>query len=59
MVYAQVGQQDKAIEQLAYLLTIPSNMSVNALNLMPEFAPLRDNPRFQELLRKHEQAHGT
>ena len=59
MVYAQVGQQDKAVELVAYLLTIPSNVSANAFKLTPEFAPLRDNPRFQELLRRYEQEHGT
>jgi tetratricopeptide (TPR) repeat protein len=54
MVYAQTGQQDEAIDLVAYLLTIPSNLSVNALKLMPEFAPLRDHPRFQALLKKYE-----
>ncbi len=55
MVYSMVGQFDKAIDQLAYLLTIPSNVSVNALRLSPEFVSLRDIPRFQELLRKYKQ----
>ncbi len=59
MVYSMVGQQDKAIEQVGYLLTIPSNMSVKALKLMPEFRPLRDNPRFDALLKKYETEHGT
>jgi serine/threonine protein kinase/tetratricopeptide (TPR) repeat protein len=59
MVYAQVGQQDQAIELAAYLLTIPSNASINALRLVPEFASLRDNPRFQELLKRYEREHGT
>jgi len=51
MVYSQVGPQDEAIELIAYLLTIPSNVSVNALKLAPEFAPLRHNARFQVLLK--------
>ncbi len=59
MIYAQVGQQDQAIELAAYLLTIPSNVSINALKLVPEIAPLRDNPRFHELLERYEQEHGT
>jgi TolB-like protein/Flp pilus assembly protein TadD len=59
MIYAQVGKQDQAVELAAYLLTIPSNVSVNALKLVPEIAPLRDNPRFQELLRRYEQEYGT
>jgi TolB-like protein/Flp pilus assembly protein TadD len=53
MVYALVGQQDQAIELLDYLLTIPSNLSMNSLNLAPEIASLRNNPRFQALLEKH------
>ena len=59
MVYAQTGQPDQAIDLLDHLLSIPSNLTVNTLKLMPEFAPLRDNPRFQELLRRYEQEHGT
>lgn len=57
-VYVLMGQQDQAIELFDYLLTIPSNLSVNALKLIPECAPLRDNPRFQALLKKYEQEHG-
>jgi len=52
-VYAQAGQQDQAIELFDYLLTIPSNLSVNTLNRAPELASLRDNPRFLTLLDKH------
>jgi TolB-like protein/Flp pilus assembly protein TadD len=59
MVYAQTGQPDQAIDLLAHLLSIPSNLTVNTLKLMPEFAPLRDNARFQELLRRHGQEHAT
>jgi serine/threonine protein kinase/Flp pilus assembly protein TadD len=58
MVYAQVGQKDQAVELVDYLLSIPSNMSVNVLKLMPEFQPLRGNPSFQALLNKHENEHG-
>ncbi|MCX6832171.1 MAG: tetratricopeptide repeat protein, partial [candidate division Zixibacteria bacterium] len=53
-VYAKVGEQDQAIELCAHLLAIPSNVSVNILRLAPEFASLRDDPRFQALLKKYE-----
>lgn len=58
MVYAQTGQQDQAIELFDYLLTIPSNLSVNMLKLYPELASLRGNPRFQILLKKYEKENG-
>jgi tetratricopeptide (TPR) repeat protein len=59
MVYTMVGRPDQAIETLDYLLSVPSNISVKALSVMPEFAPLRGHPRFQELLKKYEQDHGA
>jgi non-specific serine/threonine protein kinase len=59
MVYAQVGEQDQAIELIGYLLTIPAGVSVNLLRLAPEFAPLRDDPRFQALLKKYQNQDGT
>ena len=59
LVYALVGEQDKAIEQLSYLMSIPSNMSVPLLKLLPELDSLRDNPRFQELITEYEQQHGA
>jgi len=59
MVYALTGKQDQAIEALDYLLSIPSNISVKSLALMPEFTSLHENPRFQALLKKYEQQHGT
>ncbi|PWB74349.1 hypothetical protein C3F09_04085 [candidate division GN15 bacterium] len=59
MVYALAGQQDKAIETLDYLLSIPSPMSAKALAVMPEFTSLRNNPKFQQLLIKYGQNHGA
>lgn len=52
MVYAQTGHEEKAMELLDYLLSIPNFVSVNALKLLPEFNHLHSNPRFQELLKK-------
>ncbi len=58
-VYASIGQQDQAVELCAHLLEIPSNVSANMLRLAPQFASLRDNPRFQALLKKYEREYGT
>ena len=51
MVYALGGQPERAIEQIDYLLSIPSNLSANSLRLLPEFATLRGNAQFQKVLK--------
>ena len=53
LLYTVVGEHDAAIEQLAYLLTIPSLISVPRLKFQPEWEPLRQHPRFKRLLEKH------
>jgi serine/threonine-protein kinase len=52
MAYAEtlVGEADAAIDRLAYLLTIPSDVSVALLRIDPMWDRLRGNPRFQRLL---------
>lgn len=49
-IYILVGEQDAALDQIEYLLSIPSGISVPLLRLDPRFDPLRNNPRFQKLL---------
>jgi len=51
-IYAMVGEHDAAVEQLAYLLSIPSHISVPLLRIDPKWDVLRDNPRFQRLLKR-------
>ena len=51
-IYAMVGEYDAAVEQLAYLLSIPSHISVPLLRLDPKWDALRDHPRFQRLLKR-------
>jgi tetratricopeptide (TPR) repeat protein len=52
-VYAQVGEPEKAIDLLEDSLTTPNGLTVHNLRLSPAWDPLRDDPRFQELLQKH------
>jgi len=57
--YTMVGEYDLAIDQLEYLLTIPSDVSVHWLKRGPTWKPLRDHPRFQVLMEKYEKEHGN
>jgi len=53
IIYTMVDEYDVAIDQLDYLLSIPGTLSVGLLRLDPRWNPLRDHPRFQELLEKY------
>ena len=52
--YILLGEYDPAIEQLETLMSIPSHFSRGWLSIHPLFDPLRDNPRFQRLLKRGE-----
>ena len=49
-ILAKAGQVDAAIEQLAYMLSVPGLVSVPALRVDHSWAPLRGNPRFERLV---------
>jgi len=51
-IYVMVGQYEDAIDILEPLLAMPSEQSVERLELAPVWDPLRDHPRFQRLLRE-------
>ena len=53
VIYTMVGEYDAALEEIEYLLSIPSYMSVQNLRLDPRWDPLRDHPRFEALLDKY------
>ncbi len=48
--YALVGEREKAVDRLEYLLSIPSWLSVPLLHLDPRWDSLREHPGFQSLL---------
>ncbi len=52
-IYSLVGEPEAAIDQIEDLLSIPSLVTVDWLRLHPSWDPLRDHPRFQEILEKY------
>ncbi len=50
--YIMVGEYEAALDQIEYLLFIPSFLSSFYLRIDPEFDPLRDHPRFKRLLKR-------
>jgi len=53
-IYVMVGEHDKAIAQLEYLLSIPGPLSVPLIQLDPAWDPLRNHPRFRKLVAEGE-----
>ncbi|MBN2413108.1 protein kinase [candidate division KSB1 bacterium] len=51
-IYILAGEYEEAINQLQYLLSIPSEISVAILKIDPIWDPLREHPKFQNLLNK-------
>jgi serine/threonine protein kinase/tetratricopeptide (TPR) repeat protein len=49
-IYVTVGEFDKAIDQLEFLLSVPGELSIPLLRLDPAWDPLLDHPRFKKLL---------
>jgi serine/threonine protein kinase/tetratricopeptide (TPR) repeat protein len=53
-IYVMVGDYNSAMDQLEYLLSIPSlNISIPYLRIDPTWAPLSNHARFQKLLARN------
>jgi serine/threonine protein kinase/Flp pilus assembly protein TadD len=52
-MYTLSGKHEAAIDQLELLLSIPFEISVKLIRVDPTWDPLRDNPRFQKLMKKY------
>jgi len=53
LIYTMVGELDAALEQIGHLLSIPSFLSVQMLELDPRWDSLRSHPGYGELLKKY------
>jgi TolB-like protein/predicted Zn-dependent protease/predicted Ser/Thr protein kinase len=56
-IYTMIGEYNAAIDRLEILLSIPSDFSVQLLQIDPSWDPLREIPRFQQLLGKYSKIH--
>lgn len=54
IIYTMINEFELALDQLEYLLTVPSYLSVRWLEWDISFAPLRTLPRYKEMLMKYE-----
>ncbi len=52
-IYIKVGEHDAALDLIEHLLSVPSWVSVPLLEITPIVDPLRDHPRFKEILRRY------
>jgi serine/threonine-protein kinase len=59
-IYAIVGDPEAAVELFDHLLTTPYYQAITSdqLRLNPALDPIRDDPRFQAMLEKHEKTRG-
>ncbi len=54
LICVMVGELDRAIEHLRFLLSVPSMISIELLKVGTDFAPVRAHPGFAELISKYE-----
>ncbi|MFC1593312.1 protein kinase [Candidatus Neomarinimicrobiota bacterium] len=53
-IFIQIGEYERAIEQLDFVLSKPGWLSVKKMTLDKRYDPLLDNPRFQAVLEKYD-----
>jgi TolB-like protein/Tfp pilus assembly protein PilF len=51
--YIALGDNDRALQLLDHLLTVPSDVTVPLVRLDPVADPLRSDPRLEQILAKH------
>jgi TolB-like protein/Tfp pilus assembly protein PilF len=49
-IYALVGDQKKAMDQIEYMLSVPCYFSTQFLRLNPKWSSLSNNPRFERIV---------
>ncbi|MCP4703990.1 MAG: protein kinase, partial [candidate division Zixibacteria bacterium] len=52
--FIMMGEHETGLDMIEYLFSRPSPLNVAYLKIAPWFDPVRDNPRFQALLKKYE-----
>jgi hypothetical protein len=50
VIYAQVGERDLGLQQLAELVALPNGPTPGTLRVEPEWDPLRGDPRFEKMI---------
>ena len=53
VIYIMVGEYDLALDQMEYLLSVPSWLSAGWLEMGIRFTPLRTHPRYKVLIAKY------
>jgi serine/threonine-protein kinase len=54
LVYVMTGEYNLAFDQIEYLLSVPAGISVPLLKLDPRWDPLRNHPRYAQLIQKYQ-----
>jgi serine/threonine-protein kinase len=53
-IYVMLGKYDKAFDKLDFLFeALPARISIPLLQVEPDWEPLKDHPRFEELVQKY------
>ena len=54
IIYLLLGDNNNALKQIDFILSIPGSFSVNQLKLDPLYDPLRNLPGYKEIIKKYE-----